>query len=211
LNRIAATSKSCAIAKLRAPLIIAARRGRAAIVMTLIIAGCASAPPGSSGPTAAVAQVLSLFSGDQQTLTSFLGVKFGDTLSHVQQRIPDGQVLSAPFGADVYSLDTYAVGSIVWERVIFEFTDRTGMQLVMARFSAPSSDTVFEMLQKAIGPPTRTRQGTGASPATLYAMWELPHGERVSFDGPNRLVAVVGPAGGPLRQDIELSRANGLI
>lgn len=179
-------------------------------ILAIAGAGCSAAPAGSNGPTAAAASVMSIFTGDQRVLTSFLGVRFGDSLSHVQLTMPIGQVQSAPYGADAYCIDKYAVDSIVWERVIFEFTDRTGMQLVIARFSASSGDAVYESLQKSLGPPTRTHR-SGSIPAGLDAMWELPHGERASFDGPNRLVAVVGPAGGPLRQDIELAQANGLI
>jgi hypothetical protein len=182
-----------------------------ALTLAVIAAGCSAAPPGSNAPTTAAAAVMSIFTGDQRVLTSFLGVKFGDSLSHVQLTMPIGQVQSAPYGADAYCIDQYAVGPIVWERVIFEFTDSTGMQLVLARFSQSSSGTVFETLEKTLGTPTRTHQWTGSRPPTLDAMWELPHGERVNFDGPNRLVAVVGPAGGPLRQDIELSQTNGLI
>jgi hypothetical protein len=185
---------------------------RAAFLAMLVMPiGCGGAPAGSNAPAAAAAAVVGLFKGDPHELTSFLGVKFGDSLVHVQFRMPNGEVKSAPYGADVYEIENYKVDSVVWERVLFEFTDRTGMQLVMARFSASSSTAVLEMLQKAIGEPTRTHQGPGTSSAELDAMWELPHGERVSFDGPNRLVAVVGPAGGPLRQDIELAQTNGLI
>jgi len=184
--------------------------GTLALAMVMS-AGCAQAPEGSNAPTAAAAAVIGLFMGDPRTMTSFLGVKFGDSLEHVQRTMPKGEVKSAPYGADAYSVENYEVDSILWEHVIFEFTDRTGMQLVMARFSAPSADTVFDMLEKAFGKPARTHQGPGTSASSLDAMWELPHGERISFDGPNRLVAVVGPAGGPLRQDIELSQTNGLI
>ncbi len=155
--------------------------------------------------------MIGLFVGDPRALTSFLGVKFGDSLEHVQRTMPKGEVKSAPYGAEAYSIENYEVDSIVWEHVIFEFTEQTGMQLVIARYSASSSVSVFEMLQKAFGTPTRTHQGPGTTPQSLNAMWQLPHGERISFDGPNRLVAVVGPAGGPLRQDIELSQTNGLI
>jgi hypothetical protein len=178
----------------------------------LLLAGCAGAAPGANAPSAYAEGIIGLLTGGgRRTLTSFLGVRFGDDLSHVQRRMPSGEVESAPYGADALRVDNVTVDGILWERVIFEFTEGTGMQLVMARFSAPSATTVYSLLERTIGPPTSSRQGAGTSPATLEAVWDLPHEERVTFDGPRRLVAVVGPAGGALKKDLELAEANGLI
>ncbi len=186
-------------------------RFAAAALIAALLAGCAGAAPGANAPTAYAEGLIGLFTGGGRTLTSFLGVRFGDELYRVQQRMPSGEVESAPYGADAYRIDNVTVDGILWERVIFEFTEGTGMQLVMARFSAASATTVYTMLEKTIGPPTTSRQGAGTSPATLEAIWDLPHEEKVSFDGPRQLVAVVGPAGGPLKKDLELAEANGLI
>jgi hypothetical protein len=180
-------------------------------LIAALLAGCAGAAPGTNAPTAYAEGIIGLFTGGGRTLTSFLGVRFGDDLYRVQQRMPSGEAESAPYGADAFRVDNVTVDGILWERVIFEFTESTGMQLVMARFSAPSATTVYTMLEKTIGPPTTSRQGAGTTPATLDAIWELPHEERVTFDGPRRLVAVVGPAGGPLKKDLPLAEANGLI
>jgi hypothetical protein len=183
----------------------------ASALIAALLAGCAGAAPGTNAPTAYAEGIIGLFTGGSRTLTSFLGVRFGDDLSHVQRRMPSGEVESAPYGADAFRVDNVTVDSILWERVIFEFTEGTGMQLVMARFSAPSATTVYTMLEKTIGPPTTSRQGVGTTPATLLAIWELPHEERVTFDGPSRLVEVIGPAGGPLKKDLPVAEANGLI
>lgn len=177
----------------------------------LLLGGCTGAATGANAPTAYAEGIIGLFSGGGRTLTSFLGVRFGDELYRVQQRMPSGEVESAPYGADALRVENVTVDGILWERVIFEFTEGTGMQLVMARFAPPSATAVYTMLEKTIGPPTTSRQGAGTTPATLEAVWELPHEERVTFDGPKRLVAVVGPAGGPLRKDLQVAEANGLI
>jgi hypothetical protein len=182
------------------------------LTLALLLAGCAPAATGANAPSAYAEGLIGLFrGGGGRALTSFLGVRFGDELYRVQQRMPSGEVESAPYGADALRVDNVTVDSILWERVIFEFTEGTGMQLVMARFSPPSATTVYTMLEKTIGAPTTSRQGAGTSPATLEAIWDLPHEERVSFDGPRRLVVVVGPAGGALKKDIDLAEANGLI
>lgn len=134
-------------------------------------------------------------------LTSFLDVRFGDSLYRVQNRFPNGSVETAPYGADTYRIDNIEVDGIRYQQVKYEFTSYSGMQLVMAWFTPESSSTVLEKLIAAVGPPTEQNSAKGSAPSDTQAVWRLPHGERVVYDGPKRFVAVLGPGGGPLKQD----------
>jgi len=137
----------------------------------------------------------------QPNLTSFLGVRFGDSLYRVQNRFPSGDVETAPYGADTYRINNIEVDSIRYQQVKYEFTTYSGMQLVMAWFTPDSSGKVLEKLIEAVGPPTDQKSVKGSAPADTQAAWRLPHGERVIFDGPKRFVAVLGPGGSPLKTD----------
>lgn len=134
-------------------------------------------------------------------LTSFLDVRFGDSLYRVQNRFPNGTVETAPYGADTYRINNIEVDGIRYQQVKYEFTSYSGMQLVMAWFTPDSSGTVLEKLVTAVGPPTEQNSAKGSAPSDTQAVWRLPHGERVVYDGPKRFVAVLGPGGGPLKQD----------
>jgi len=137
----------------------------------------------------------------QPNVTSFLDVRFGDSLYRVQNRFPNGSLETAPYGADTYRINNIEVDGIRYSQVKYEFTTYSGMQLVMAWFTADSSGKVLEKLVAAVGPPTEQNSAKGSAPADTQALWQLPHGERVVYDGPKRFVAVVGPGGGPLKQD----------
>jgi hypothetical protein len=137
----------------------------------------------------------------QPNLTSFLDVRFGDSMYRVQNRFPNGSIETAPYGADTYRLNNIEVDSIRYSQIKYEFTTYSGMQLVMAWFTADSSGKVLEKLVEAIGPPSEQNSAKGSAPADTQAIWRLPHGERVVYDGPKRFVAVLGPGGGPLKQD----------
>ncbi len=134
-------------------------------------------------------------------LTSFLDVRFGDSLYRVQNRFPNGTVETAPYGADTYRINNIEVDGIRYQQVKYEFTTYSGMQLVMAWFTPDSNGTVLEKLVAAVGPPTEQNSAKGSAPSDTQAVWRLPHGERVVYDGPKRFVAVLGPGAGPLKQD----------
>ena len=134
-------------------------------------------------------------------LTSFLDVRFGDSSYRVQNRFPNGTMETAPYGADTYRINNIEVDGIRYQQVKYEFTSYSGMQLVMAWFTPDSSGAVLEKLVAAVGPPNEQNSAKGSAPSDTQAAWRLPHGERVVYDGPKRFVAVLGPGGGPLKQD----------
>lgn len=162
--------------------------------MTLACAACSAGSPGFAVP-----EMLGL--AGPPNLTSFLDVRFGDSLYRVQNRFPSGAMETAPYGADTYRINNIEVGSIRYQQVKYEFTTYSGMQLVMAWFTPDSSGKVLEKLVEAVGPPSEQNSSKGAAAADTKAFWQLPHGERVIYDGPKRFVAVLGPGGGPLKQD----------
>jgi hypothetical protein len=166
----------------------------AVIVGALACAACSSATPSASMPK--IGDLLG-----PPNLTSFLDVRFGDSMYRVQNRFPNGSPETAPYGADTYRINNIEVDSIRYQQVKYEFTTYSGMQLVMAWFTPDSSGEVLEKLVAAVGPPTEQNSAKGSLPADTQAIWHLPHGERVIFDGPKRFVAVLGPGGGPLKQD----------
>lgn len=160
----------------------------------LACAGCSASSPGLAIP-----KMLGLVG--PPNLTSFLDVRFGDSFYRVQNRFPSGVMETAPYGADTYRINNIEVDSIRYEQVKYEFTTYSGMQLVMARFTPDSSGKVLQKLIQAVGPPSEQNSSKGSAPADTQAFWQLPHGERVVFDGPKRFVAMLGPGGGPLKQD----------
>jgi hypothetical protein len=166
------------------------------IAGAIACAGCASSSP-------AVVSVQKKVQGwmGQPNVTSFLDVRFGDSLYRVQNRFPNGSMETAPYGADTYRINNIEVDGIRYQQVKYEFTTYSGMQLVMAWFTADSAGSVLEKLVAAVGPPTEQDSAKGSAPADTKALWQLPHGERIIYDGPKRFVAVLGPGGGPLRQD----------
>ncbi len=137
----------------------------------------------------------------QPNVTAFLDVRFGDSLYRVQNRFPNGSLETAPYGADTYRINNIEVDGIRYSQVKYEFTTYSGMQLVMAWFTPDSSEKVLAKLVAAVGPPTEQNSAKSSSPADTQALWQLPHGERVVYDGPKRFVAVLGPGGGPLKKD----------
>ena len=163
---------------------------------TLANASCSTSAP-------AVVSVQKKVQGllGQPNVTSFLDVRFGDSLYRVQNRFPNGSLETAPYGADTYRINNIEVDGIRYQQVKYEFTTYSGMQLVMAWFTPDSSGKVIEKLVASVGPPTEQNSAKGSAPADTKALWQLPHGERVVYDGPKRFVAVVGPGGGPLKQD----------
>ena len=170
--------------------------------MIVSVAG-ALACAGCSARSPAVVSVQKKMQGllGPPNLTSFLDVRFGDSLYRVQNRFPNGSLETAPYGADTYRINNIEVDGIRYSQVKYEFTSYSGMQLVMAWFTPDSSGKVLEKLVAAVGAPTEQNSAKGSAPADTHAFWQLPHGERVVFDGQKRFVAVLGPGGGPLKKD----------
>ena len=164
------------------------------IVGALAVAAC-----GANSPTDTIPKALGL--SGPPNLTSFLGVRFGDSIYRVQNHLKSGTVETGLYGADVYRINNIEVDSIRYKQVKYEFTTSSGMQLVMAWFTPDSEGKVLEKLVEAVGQPTQQDSTKGSAPADTVAAWQLPHGERISFNGPKRFVAVLGPGAGPLRHD----------
>jgi hypothetical protein len=135
-------------------------------------------------------------------LTSFIGVRFGESMVRVQLRYPGGSVETSPNGADAYRLQGVSVGEIQYETVVFEFSSESGMQLALAKFAPASSDEVLARLKESFGAPDILREGQSPGSQNLEAIWELPRGERISFSGAQRVVVLLGPGGAGLRRDI---------
>ena len=125
--------------------------------MTLACAACSASSPGFAVP-----EMLGL--AGPPNLTSFLDVRFGDSLYRVQNRFPSGAMETAPYGADTYRINNIEVGSIRYQQVKYEFTTYSGMQLVMAWFTPDSSGRVLEKLVEAVGPPSEQNSSKGALP-----------------------------------------------
>ena len=166
------------------------------IAGALTFAACAASSPAVVSAQKKVQGLLG-----QPNVTSFLDVRFGDSLYRVQNRFPNGSPETAPYGADTYRINNIEVDGVRYQQVKYEFTSYSGMQLVMAWFTADSSGKVLAKLVAAVGPPTEQNSAKGSAPSDTQAVWRLPHGERVVYDGPKRFVAVLGPGGGPLKQD----------
>jgi hypothetical protein len=172
------------------------RAGLTSVAGALAFAACSASSP-------AVVSVQQKVQGllGQPNVTSFLDVRFGDSLYRVRNRFPNGTLETAPYGADTYRINNIEVDGVRYQQVKYEFTTYSGMQLVMAWFAPDSSGKVLEKLVAAVGQPTEQNTAKGSAPSDTQASWQLPHGERVVYDGPKRFVAVLGPGGGPLKKD----------
>src|SRR5580692_7191551 len=106
-------------------------------------------------------------------LTSFLDVRFGDSLYRVQNRFPNGTVETAPYGADTYRINNIEVDGFRYQPVKYEFTTYSGMQLVMAWFTLDSSGAVLEKLVAAVGPPNEQNSAKGSAASDTQAVWRL--------------------------------------
>ncbi|MGH7864089.1 MAG: hypothetical protein ACREQB_03810 [Candidatus Binataceae bacterium] len=135
-------------------------------------------------------------------LTSFIGVRFGEPMFRMHLRYPGGEIETSPNGADAYRLRSVKVGSIDYETVLFEFSSDAGMQLAFAKFAPASFNEVLAHLKLSFGEPDVLRQGQAGGSQHLEAVWNLPRGERISFNGAQRIVVLLGPAGAGLRRDI---------
>jgi hypothetical protein len=141
-------------------------------------------------------------------LTSFLGVRFGSSIDRVRDELPDGDFETSPYGANAWKVENVESGGVRYLLVTFEFTDNMGMQMAIAEFAPGAGATVLRQLKRALGEPSALRPAAsgGTGPDALIAIWDLPHGERVTFNGPDQQVEMLGPAGSPLRHDLVLRR-----
>ena len=124
----------------------------------IVCAGCSTGAPAPAMPK--IGELLG-----KPNLTSFLDVRFGDSLYRVQNRFPNGSIETAPYGADTYRINDIEVDSIRYQQVKYEFTSYSGMQLVMAWFTPDSSDLVLAKLIAAVGPPSNQKSTKASSAA----------------------------------------------
>ena len=164
-----------------------------AVVLAAFAAGCGMLFPAVRTPAWLI---------PGPNLTSFIGVRFGESMVRVHLRYPGGAIETSPNGADAYRLRGVKAGSIQYETVLFEFSSESGMQLAFAKFAPVSSDEVLAHLKGSFGEPDVVRQGQAPGSQNLEAVWELPRGERISFNGARRVVVLLGPGGAGLRRDI---------
>jgi hypothetical protein len=185
----------------------------ATILARLVVARVASAMllAGSIAGCGSVRPIPSWNEARRPSLTSFLDIHFGAQLVEVQERYPMGAVETSPYGAEAYRIERLRSEQLHYDTVIYEFTVHTGMQLAIATFAPDSTGGVFDELSKALGAPTAQKQLGASGTDGVEATWELPHGERVTFDGPNRRIVMLGPAGSPLKQDIAIRESNGAL
>lgn len=169
--------------------------GSAVVVlwMCCVLAGCASVTPllPSSGPK-------------RPLVASFLGVSFGESFDDVREKYPTGREETSPYGAPAYRIDEVSGGNVRYSSVVYEFADRAGMQLVYARFAPSSADYLLKELKGALGQPVSMRTGLGKTQDRIEATWLLPEGEFVKYDSELDRLAILGPRGEELRQDIRM-------
>jgi len=165
--------------------------------LALWTAGCASAG----------VEPLQVFVGGP-ALTSFLGVRFGEMYDEVQRRYPEGASETSPYGAPAYKLSDVRAGSIEYRVVIYEFTEDSGMQLVVAHFTSSSTGDVYQQFKNALGEPSSSGGTNTADPTTVTASWNLAPGDTVTFNGPAHSLVMLGAKGEALKQDIELRETN---
>lgn len=180
--------------------------------ITAVIGGCAGA--GSNSPY----DLSTWLDLGKPNLTSFLGVQFGSSIDRVREELPDGDFETSPYGANAWRVGSVESGGVRYSTVVFEFTDNTGMQMAVAGFAPGDGAEVLGQLKRALGEPAALRSGAsgssassvqpGAQPAAddMIASWDLPHNEKVTFNGPSQQVEMLGPAGAPLRHDLVMRR-----
>ena len=134
--------------------------------------------------------------------SSFLGVKFGNSLMDAEKLYPLGSAETSPYGSEAYRLTDVVAGAASYQWVIYEFTPGHGMQMAMARFNPDSSDEIFEELHKTFGNPGLSN-GASSAGASIDT-WLMANGTSVKFDGPHRQLVMVGAHGKSLEPDVAL-------
>jgi|YelNatPaOPRAMG01_1025707.scaffolds.fasta_scaffold25289_4 hypothetical protein len=137
-------------------------------------------------------------------VSSFLGVSFGESLDDVHEKYPTGREETSPYGAPAYRIDEVSAGNVRYNSVVYEFADGAGMQLVYARFAPGSADYLLKELKGALGEPVSMRSALGKAHDSVEATWLLPEGELVKYDSELDRLAILGPRGEGLREDIRL-------
>ena len=133
---------------------------------------------------------------------SFLGIRFGDSLTDVRRYYPNGINETSPLGFPSYHVTGLSADGITYQDVIYEFDGVNGMQVVVARFAPSSSDAVLERLRRLLGEPSQ--HTLTADERMDEALWLTSGGEEVRFDRSRRLMSVLGPQGGNLKKDLQL-------
>ena len=164
--------------------------------LALWVAGCAGA----------TVEPLQVFQGGP-ALTEFWASGLA-RIQDVQRRYPQGASETSPYGAPAYKLSNISAGSVDYRTVIFEFTEDSGMQLVIAHFTPSSTGEVYQQFKSALGEPSSSGGTNAADPSTVAASWQLAKGDMVSFNGPARSLVMLGAMGQELKQDIELRETN---
>jgi hypothetical protein len=132
-----------------------------------------------------------------------MGVRFGDSLDDVQRRFPLGSSQTSPYGAPAYKIEDASSGSVEYQDVIYEFSERSGMQMVIAHFAPSANADVYQQLQTTLGAPTSTG-ATNEGATTVEAEWRLSDGSSVRFNGRMHRVVLLGKDGRSLEVDIHL-------
>jgi hypothetical protein len=129
---------------------------------------------------------------------SFNGVSFGDGFRESQLRFPAAAVETSPYGAQSLRLNNVDNDGIGYRTVIYEFADKSGMQLVIAKFDPSRTDAVRHWIIDRVASvtPAHPAQASGVS------TWTTLDGEIVI------LLTIIGPKGLRLRPDIKLRELN---
>jgi len=157
------------------------------LLFVCLLGACSAVPlamPSSRGPS------------------SFLDVRFGNSLVEAQRLHPLGSVETSPYGSEAYRLTDVVAGAASYQWVIYEFTPGYGMQMAVARFNLDSSDQIFEELHKTFGNPELSN-GASSADASIDT-WLMANGTSVKFDGPHRQLVLVGAHGKALEADVAL-------
>ncbi len=110
---------------------------------------------------------------------------------------------TSPYGAPAYKVENVISGSIDYEDVVYEFAERSGMQMVIAHFAPSATADVYQQLQTTLGAPSSAGAAVEGA-ANVEASWQLPDGSSVLFSGPFHRVVLLGKDGASLAVDIRL-------
>jgi hypothetical protein len=137
---------------------------------------------------------------------SFLGITFGASLRDTRGYYPNGVNETSPMGFPAYHVSGLSSDSISYTDVIYEFDGTNGMQVVVARFAASSTEAVLERLRRLLGEPSQHTLTEDQRMAD--ALWLTSSGEEVRFDRSRRVMTVLGPQGANMKKDLQLRMEN---
>ncbi len=171
---------------------------RLCLFVAVFAAGCVSA-----------CAVRSLDAG--KSPNSFLGVGFGDSIKSAEQVLPAGRNEASPLGLPSYRVNQIEAGGVKYQSVIYEFTARDGMQLVMVRFVQDSATGVLRHLQDTLGPSAYANRRLIRSPyGTAEITWQMPDGSKAEFRGADGELVLIGPHGSYLEPEIQMRQESGV-